>query len=41
MLQLSLTRTNQNKPELCSCGAQSRFGVGSAGGGRKGVAKYC
>jgi hypothetical protein len=40
MLQLLLTRTNQNKPELCRCGLSPSFVWGQVGVGGKGVAKY-
>jgi hypothetical protein len=40
MLQLLLTRTNQNKPELCRCGLSPGFVWCQVGAGGKGVAKY-
>ncbi len=40
MLQLLLTRTNQNKPELCRCGLSPGFVWGQVGVEGKGVVKY-
>jgi hypothetical protein len=40
MLQLLLTRTNQNKPELCRGGLNPGFVWGQVGVEGKGVAKY-